>query len=174
MLTIAVPLPDLPADPAPYVMSASSTLGAVACGLGMVAFVVMVLAVMRSERLVTRRSTWILIGTFLATGVGGLGWGYFTDRANHAAVDRASQVQAEVRQGAKKDLVEQLSSAYAVTFTELAWQSVPVADGLTGTVALTFADGRVENCFLGALEGFVEVRCGADSFEDATPIEPIR
>lgn len=89
--------------------------GIVACGVGMVAFVVMVLLVMRSEGLVSRRSTFVLLGLFLVVGVGGLGVGYFSDKANRQSASEAADEYWPLKIAAIAEVTTDLERAYGIT-----------------------------------------------------------
>jgi len=167
----SVDVPDLPPAPEPYAPGPFTVFVFVLVGLAMLLFVAAVVWSTTGSRR-QRPTPWraVLWPAGIALVLCAVGVVLVIGGQRSAAADREEYDDARV--AAEATARAQLEDAYGITF--LSDWSIPIEDGQeTGQNEVRLPDGSRAECFVLTHDGQYEVRCGGDTADESTPLEPV-
>lgn len=167
----AVAVPDLPPPPEAYAPGPFTVFVFVLVGLAMIVFVaVIVWSTTGSHR--QRATPWraVLWPAGIALVLCAVGVGLVLSGQRSAAADVEEYDDARV--AAEAAARAELEVTYGIEF--LSDWSIPVEDGeVTGEHEVRLPDGSQAECFVLTEDGRYEIRCGGDTVDEASALEPV-
>lgn len=162
-----VTLPDVGAVPTPYSPSALLIAVAAVGALSIVAFVWVALA---AGRLQERGLPVLRIaGAALVAMLASVGLAIFIGTHDEAAHERVEQAYWDQRNAVSDQLVADLETYYGLVVLE---PSAVSLNGFSGPVDVDRGTGP-EECWVGAVNEVVEIRCDGADWDSATPLGPV-